>query len=196
MLHQVQDLCLDCDVKGRRRFVRNQQHGLADQGHCDNNTLLHAAGELVGITPEHMLRVGNLHLLQHLQAAAAGLVTLDSLVVAADSLHHLVANGEDRVQCLHGFLEDHGYFPTPNLVHFPFVIAKQVLLAAQQNPAAVHNRIGGEQSHGTEGGYRLSAAGFPHNTHDLPLPYRIGEILYHIEGTLVSGKADVEVFNA
>ena len=43
-LHQLQNLCLDRNIQGSRRFVCNQDIRLTGQRHCDHDTLAHTAG--------------------------------------------------------------------------------------------------------------------------------------------------------
>ena len=45
LVDQRQDLRLDRDVEGRRRFVGDQQQRIAGQRHRDHHALPHAAGE-------------------------------------------------------------------------------------------------------------------------------------------------------
>ena len=61
---QFQDLGLDGHVEGGRRFVRDEQFGLGDQGHRDHDALAHASGKLVGIEVNSLGRVLDAHFVQ------------------------------------------------------------------------------------------------------------------------------------
>ena len=69
--HEVEDGRLDRDVEAGGRLVHDQERGLGDQGHRDDDALLLAAGELVRIAVEHRLRIGQLHLGEHPRARGA-----------------------------------------------------------------------------------------------------------------------------
>jgi hypothetical protein len=49
---------LNCHVKRGRRLVRNDQTGVGSEGHGDQDTLQHAARELVRIAPQEFTRPG------------------------------------------------------------------------------------------------------------------------------------------
>ena len=49
LLHGLQYLGLDGHIQSRGGLVGNQKLRVAGQGHGDDHTLLHSAGELVGV---------------------------------------------------------------------------------------------------------------------------------------------------
>ena len=69
-LHQLEDLRLDGHIQRRGRLVGDQQAGVAGQGHGDHGALAHAAGQLVRVLADALLRGGDAHLLQHLDGRA------------------------------------------------------------------------------------------------------------------------------
>ena len=58
VVEQVEDLRLDGDVESRGRLVGDEQLRLAGQGHGDHHPLAQAAGELVGIGAQPLVRAG------------------------------------------------------------------------------------------------------------------------------------------
>ncbi len=48
-LHHLKNLCLNRHVKSSRRLVGDQKLRVARESHCDNDTLVHAAGERMRI---------------------------------------------------------------------------------------------------------------------------------------------------
>ena len=78
--HQVQDFGLHRDVQGRGGLVGDQQFRVAGQRLRDHGALPLAAGELVRVGLEGLLRVRQLHQLQHPQRPFLGLVRRDFVV--------------------------------------------------------------------------------------------------------------------
>ena len=56
LAHQIEDLRLDGDVERGGRLVGDQELGIAGERHRDHHALAHAAGELVRIVVEALLR--------------------------------------------------------------------------------------------------------------------------------------------
>ena len=104
LFDQREHLRLDGHIKGRGRLVGNQQTGMAGKGDGDDDTLLHATGELVGIIARPALR--DTHELEHLLGPLHRLFLAD-LVVEHDALGNLASDSHDRVQRRHRVLEDH-----------------------------------------------------------------------------------------
>ena len=59
--HEVEHLGLDRGVEPGGRLVEHEQLGVARQGHGDDDTLLHAAGELVRVALHDPVGVGDAH---------------------------------------------------------------------------------------------------------------------------------------
>ena len=75
LLQQLQDLGLDRHVERRRRLVGDQQARIAGQRHRDHRPLAHAAGELVRILVEALLRIADADRSQHLDGALVGVAS-------------------------------------------------------------------------------------------------------------------------
>ena len=134
--------------------------GIAGQGLRDHGALPLAAGELVGVGAEGLLRVGQLHELEHAQGAEPGFVGRD-LAVQPDGLHDLGAHRVDRVQGRHRLLEDHGDFLAADRPDVRLVRPQQLLsgeLDASGHPAVARQQA--QQGHraGT-----LAGAGLAHD---------------------------------
>ncbi len=84
--HQVEDLGLDRHVERGRRFVGDQELGLAGQGHRDHHALGHAAGHLVRVGLQTPFRIGDADHPEQLQGAPVGGLALHPAVDPEDLL--------------------------------------------------------------------------------------------------------------
>ena len=134
-LDQIENLCLDRHVQRRRRLVRDQQLGVADQPHGDHHPLPHAAGKLVGVLLHPLGHVVDAHQLQHLHGALRRVLLGDALVVGPQRLDELVAHRIHRVQAGHGVLEDHGHLPAPEVRHLLLRLGQHILALEGDGPA-------------------------------------------------------------
>ena len=125
---QVHDLRLRGDVEGGRGLVGDQQPRLAGQRDRDDNTLAHAARQLVRILVEAPFRGGQAH---HPQQIDGSLVRLGPAEreVTLDRLGDLRADPHRRVQGPFRVLEDHRRVPA--------AVVPQVLFAAADELDAV-----------------------------------------------------------
>ena len=103
---ELDDLRLDGDVQGGRRFVRNEQSRSADDGHRDHDSLPLTARELVWIVGEAALCVRDADHRQRLDGLPAG-VGPCNLLVPPQRLGQLFADREHRVEAGHRVLENH-----------------------------------------------------------------------------------------
>jgi hypothetical protein len=157
--HEVEDRRLHRDVEAGGRLVHDEEGGLRDQRHRDDDPLLLAARELVRVAPEHRLRVWNLHLGEHPEGAAARLGLTDP-VVGHRHLHELPAHGHDGVQARGRILVDHRDAAAPDTGQLGVPEGCQVL-ALEEDPPAQHAPGRAEIPHDRERHRRLSAAGLP-----------------------------------
>ena len=105
-LHQLEDLRLHRHVERGRGLVGDEQLRVADQRHRDHRALAHAAGELVRVVVEPLVRVGDADAVEHLDRALARR-GLGDVVVDPVGLDDLVADRVERVQRRQRVLEDH-----------------------------------------------------------------------------------------
>ncbi|MNL13966.1 hypothetical protein D3C87_1348900 [compost metagenome] len=159
---QRQDLLLRRHVQRGGGLVGDQQLGIQDQRHADDDALTLPARQLVRVGVIDTLNVRQAHRLQHVQdLALAG-----GGVHGAMGTQHLVdlpAHGAHRIQRGHGFLKHHGH-PRGSKFAQTFRRAGQHVLAIQQDAArAGPERIGRQQTHHREGRDGLARAGFAHH---------------------------------
>ena len=91
---QFEDLRLHGDVERRRRLVGDQEFRLVGQSHGDHDALALAAGELVRIGIEPLLRIADADLVEQFQRAGTRLPVAEALM----QLQHLDDLLLDRVQ--------------------------------------------------------------------------------------------------
>ncbi len=80
----------------------------------------------MGVLLEPLVRIGDTHQLQHVLGLLQGLGPLHPLVGFED-LGDLKADGVDRVERGHRFLEDHGDVLAPDLAHVSLGLLQEVL---------------------------------------------------------------------
>lgn len=153
-LHHFEDLRLNGHIQRRRGFVGQDEFGFASEGHGNDDPLLHAAGELVGIL---MLPVGRqadkfedfVHLFVFLLRGHVEAVKLQDF-------GDLLADRQNGVEAGHRVLEDHRYAVAPDEPHVGFGGFRYVDVA--EDDLAVGDYAGpvGQQPHHAQG-----SGGFP-----------------------------------
>ena len=104
---QVEDLGLDGDVERGRRLVRDEEDGVAREGHRDHRPLSHATAELVRIVaqPLSWARDADKH---EERLSAVQPLPARHAAMALQRLGDLLADREDGVQVDERVLEHHG----------------------------------------------------------------------------------------
>jgi hypothetical protein len=133
LLHLGEDLALDRHVQRGRRFVADDERGPVQQRDGDGDALAHAAGELVRIALQPLVRRGDADLAERVPRALAGLF-LGDRIVGGHGLHHLRIDAQHGIQRHHGVLEDHGDLPAPPLAHLAFGEPDELLAAQTDRP--------------------------------------------------------------
>jgi len=174
-----EDLRLHGDVEGGGGFVGDEQAGLVDDGHGDEDALALAAGELVRIVAETLFCVGQGDLVHGFEDAGAEFGAGDVGMVGTDGFGDLVADAHDGVEGGHGFLEDHGDAAATVGAHFLFWEGEEVF-AVEENFAG-GDGVGREQAEDGEGCCGFAGAGFADEAEDFA--GRDGEIDVVHDGT-------------
>ena len=104
---QLEDLRLHGHVERRRRLVGDQQFRLVGERHGDHHALALAAGELVRIGAEPLLRLADADLVEQLQRARARRRS-PMPRCSVEDLADLLLDRVQRVERGHRLLEDHG----------------------------------------------------------------------------------------
>ena len=163
---EVEHLRLDGGVEAGRRLVEDQQRRVLGQRHRDHDALLHAARELVRVAPHDAVRVGDLHLAQHLPRPLVR--PLGILAGDHEHLGHLVADPDRRVQRPARVLVDHRDLRGAQLAHLRLAQVREVLagdLDRAARDAPVARQVA---QHGVRRG-RLAAARLAHEPVGLAL---------------------------
>ena len=147
-------------------FVGDEQARIAGQRHGDHHALAHAAAHLVRVVVDAGCGIGDLHQPEHLHGLVLRLPPRD-LLVEADGLGNLVADGEHRVQRGHGLLEHHGDLVAADPPHLLVLQLEQVLSAVED--LAVRHPSGRrrDQPHDGEGRHALAATRLAHEPQSL-----------------------------
>ena len=155
---QVEDLRLDGDVEGGGRLVRDDEVGLAHEGHRDHHPLAEAAGELVRVLPQPPLRPRDPDLLQQPHRPVTGRRRACPPVPPL-RFDELVADGVGGVQRRHRLLEDHAHPVSPDVGHLSLREPEEIL-AVEREPPRASLRARGQEVHERERGQRLAATRF------------------------------------
>jgi hypothetical protein len=168
---EVEDARLGGDVEGSGRLVSDEQRGLVGQGDRDHHALAHAARELegIGVEPGGGLRDADpLQLLDGLVLRLVG----SEVLVEADRLHQLRADGVHRGQGGHRLLEHHADLAAAHRADLLSLRGQgreverlAVLLAAPEHAAALDPPGLVDQSEDRSGGDGLAAPRFADQAH-------------------------------
>ncbi len=162
---EVQHRRLDGDVQARRRLVHDEQRGLRDERHRDDDALLLASGELMRIAGHDRGRVGQLHFAQHLDRPVVRGRGADALVDHRD-FHQLAPDRHHRIEARHRVLVDHRDAPPAHRAQRSSVERGEI--APLEEDAAAHEAAGPPQvPHDRERDGGLATAGLAHETHGL-----------------------------
>ena len=104
---EVEYLILNGYIKGRRRFIGNDEVGFASKGHSDHDALPLPSAEVMRVIVHTLFRRCDFHIGEKFNRSPVCFLLPDGLM-GSDSLLDLISDGEDRIEGGHGFLEDHG----------------------------------------------------------------------------------------
>jgi hypothetical protein len=153
---QIEHGRLDGHIQRGGRFIHDEQRGVVEQGHGDDNALLLAAGDLMREALHHVGRIGHVDPLQHLDA-----FRLRRLLVQApmhdQRLGQLIAQAQRGVERLHRVLIHHGDAIAADLAQVAIGLAHQVL-ALKQDLAADDLAVAPQKIHDAERDGALAAA--------------------------------------
>jgi hypothetical protein len=194
LTEQVKDLRLSSHVQCGGRLVRDQEPRPQDERHRDHHALAHSARELMGERPQSLLRVGDSHVLQRLDRAAARVLPADPFVRTDDG-GELVSDGEDGVERGHGVLEDHGDLLPPHATHLALIELQQGA-AVQSEDAVVDPPVAAEESERAEEGDGLAGPGFADHAEGLPRAHREAHATDRGDRPVLRLEAHVQVLDA
>ena len=192
ILHELQDAGLNGDVQSGRRFVGDQDVGLAGQRHGDHDPLPHAAGELKRVLLHALFRLVDIDQAEHLHRPVPGLL-LVAVRVEQDRLHQLMPDRVGRVQAGHGILENDRDLVAADGLHDLLIRADQLLSVefdrAGHDPAGrcqdLHDRVGRD---------RFAGSGLTDDAQDLSAFQIKRNTVYRTHFTGIGEKGCVQVF--
>ena len=162
---QFEDLLLQHDVERCGRLVGDQQLRLECAGDGDDDALALAAGKLVRIARQRKFRRRQADAIEH---AAGALLRVGAVGpgVPAYALGHLLADGLDRVERRHRFLEDHADIVAAQRAHPVFGRGQDV--DPVEGHAARGSRGLRQELHDGKRRHRLARTGFADQRDRLP----------------------------
>ncbi len=156
LLHFIQDLTLDRYIERGGRLVGDDEIGAVEQRDGDGHPLPHAAGKLMRIGYEPLVRRWNADADQRLAGAGTRDV-LAHLPVREDRLDHLHVDAQDRIERHHRVLEDHRHAVAAH-VALRFRIQCPQVDAVEDDAAADDSSGRIDQAHERITGHRLAGA--------------------------------------
>ena len=120
ILHQIQDLSLNGNIKCCGRLICDQQLRMTDQSHSNHYTLTHTAGKLMRILLHTLLYIVDSYQLHHFHGTLLCFFCTDFFIMGTKSLNQLVSNRVNRIQAGHWILKNHRYFISAKCSHFIF----------------------------------------------------------------------------
>ena len=201
-LDEFEDLGLDGHVQGRGGLVTDQDIRVGGEGDGDDHALPHAAGELMGIIPEALFRVGDAHQIQQLQRPGLRLLP-GRRAVEEDALHDLLADGHGGIEARHRVLKDHGdVLPVdvlaqllfPDLQEIDGLILTVFVGEGIEDLAAVDGGVAVQKAHHGLHRDRFAGAGLAHDGHCLALLQIQIDPADGVDHTGVGTEGDVQVF--
>ena len=195
---QVEDLGLDGDVERGGGFVGDDHARVQHQGLGDDDALLLAAGELVGVVVHPHLGVGDAHPAQDVDGLGSCL-GLRVLAVRPEPLNDLPADGVDGVEGGGGFLEHHGGVPAAQVAelcprHLEDVVLVRAVLVPEYHRATGARGLGQQAEDGL-GGHGLAAARLPDDGEHFTGMDGQGDPIHGDDGAGVGGEGDPQVLD-
>ena len=165
-LDQIDDLGLDGDIQGGRRFVGYQDLWVAGQGHRNHHSLAHTPGELVRVIRQPFRGLGYANHFQQLDRPLTGL-RFGHAQVHPQLFGNLVLDGQYRIKRRHRILENHGDLRAAHPADFIRRHLEQVAVREQGAAAFdLPGRLGHQLEHG-EHGDAFATAAFSHHSQGL-----------------------------
>src|SRR5688500_15136777 len=156
--HQVQDLRLNCDVERGRRLIGDDELRVAAQRHRDHDALAHAAGELMRVLVQPLLRIRNADQFEEIDRPCSGLILVHA-EVKLNRFAQLAGDGEDRIEGGHRVLEDHRDLFAADLAHVVVGHLQDVATLEQDLAGRDLARRARNQAHDREPGHAFTAPG-------------------------------------
>ncbi len=193
LVDELQDLVLGGDVQGGGRLVRDEQLGLADQGHGDGDALPHAAAELVRVVLHPLAGLRHAHQPQGLLGLLPRL-GLGGAGVQQQRLGDLRADRHGGVERGERVLEDHADGVAAHVAQDRLGGGRQVGAVEEDAPAGDASPVGQEPEDGQRG-HGLAAAGLPHDAEGLARREVEVDAVEGVHGAGAGGDLDVQVFD-
>ncbi|MPN22722.1 hypothetical protein SDC9_170105 [bioreactor metagenome] len=190
-LHQLEYLRLNGHIQGCGWFISDEDIRFTGQRHGNHHALTHAAGELVRVLLQALMRLIDADQLQHLKRAVSGLLPV-AVGVKPDSLRQLVFHRVDGVQACHRVLENDRNLRAANLAHLLGRHLDNVLVL--EHNAALGDAAGViEDAQDGVGCYRLAGARLAHQPQHLAAIQIKADAVDGLYFTRFSGKNSMQV---
>ena len=163
LVHQIQYLGLNGNIKGRCRFIGNKQLRIAGQGHGNHSPLPHTAGQLMRIVVYPFMRCGNLNPFKHLNGCRQTIFFVHPFM-KGKHFRNLISDAEYGVKGGHRFLKNHGNTTAPDTTHCFLAQLGEIFTMKFNMTANYFTWRVGNNAHNGGGCNRLTAPRFPNDT--------------------------------
>jgi hypothetical protein len=190
---QVEDRSLGRHIEAGGRLIEDEKARPGAEGDGNQDALLHAAADLMGIADGHALGIGQAHHAQQLERAGARGGGVHSQV-EAQPLRHLLADRDRRVEGGQGILGHQAERMAPQIAHFLFAERQQVTPLELDAPGA-HPAVGVEIAHHRQGERRLARAALADQANRLAGGDRQRNLTHGVEPTPPEAIGDRQVLD-
>ena len=174
ILDQRDDARLDRHVERRRRLVEDQEPRVGEERHRDDDALLLAARELMGIGAHDAVRVGQAHGLDDVERALVRFL-LPNPVMDQRHFHQLLTDQHGRIEGSHRLLIDHGDLRPSYRPEF-WVRERGHVPPLEPDRAAGDPPDARQVAHHRQRHRRFAATRFAHEAHRLSGHHLAGEV--------------------
>jgi hypothetical protein len=140
---EFQDLILDRHVQSRRRFVGDQELGVAADRHGDRRPLSHPTGKLVWVRVHSFATSGKPHALEQFERPQSCDLSCH-LLVRTQHFGELSADRAHRIEARCRVLEHHAYIAAPQFPHGPRLELENAP-AVEGDRTAAYDRAGRQE---------------------------------------------------
>ena len=192
-LHLKKYLPLDGDIERGGRLVGDDDVGLVQQCNGNSHALPHAAGKLVRVGGEPLVRRSDADLDER-RAATVTRVGVADFFVRGDGLDHLRVDAQHRIQGHHRILENHGNAVAAQRAPLLMVVVADIDTIEHNAPANNFSRRV-NQPHQRITRHRFAGARFTDQTQHLATRHRKRNAVHRLDHASLGEKMGLQIFD-